>query len=75
MPYDLYGNSYKSAREAEAAEMAQVNEIDNRINRQRMEQLERQQNERAQYQDQEIWQYIKSLEERIEILEAKGIKP
>lgn len=72
MPYDLYGNSYRTAREAEAAEMSQVNEIDNRINRERMEKIERQQNERSQYHDQEIWQYIQMLEERIKILESKN---
>jgi hypothetical protein len=67
MPYDLYGNSYKSAREAEAAEMAQVNEIDNRINDQRIRQLEQQQ----QYPNAEIWQYIQMLEDKIKTLEEK----
>ncbi len=70
MPYDLYGNYYKSAREAEAAEMAQVNEIDNRINSQRLRQLEQRPDSNA-----DIWQYINMLEDRITELEKYITKP
>ncbi len=40
MPYDLYGNSYKTSQEALNAEMAQCAEIDNRIMRDKHEQQE-----------------------------------
>lgn len=68
MPYDLYGNYYKSERDALNAELAQMSEIDNRINNERLRKLERQE----QYPNQELWQYIHYLEERLRILEEKS---
>lgn len=40
MPYDLYGNYYKSEREAMNAELAQMSEIDNAHNQKRIHALE-----------------------------------
>jgi hypothetical protein len=67
MPYDLYGNHYKSERDAINAELAQMSEIDNRINNERLRKLETQQRSP----NQEIWEYIQVLEQRIEALERQ----
>lgn len=70
MPYDLYGTHYKSSREAEAAELSQMSEIDNRINSKRIRDLERQ-HQQEHYPNQELWQHIYMLEERIAALEKQ----
>lgn len=63
--YDLYGNSYSTAREALNAETAQCNEIDNYILRQQMEASQ----DNRQRENHELWQRISMLEDRITSLE------
>jgi hypothetical protein len=70
MPYDLYGNYYKSERDAMNAELAQMSDIDNRITNERLRKLEKQE----QYPNQELWQYIYMLQERIKALEENQTK-
>lgn len=45
MPYDLYGNYYRSARDAENAEMAQCAQIDADINRREVQKLQQRRDE------------------------------
>lgn len=70
MPYDLYGQYYASSRDAENAEMAQCAEIDARAAYKKVADLERQL-QQQQNPLEEIWQYCRSMEERIKLLEAK----
>ncbi len=67
MPYDLYGNHYASRRDAENAEMAQMAAIDADIAYREMERMK----DRQQSEENNIWQYIHMLEERIERLESQ----
>lgn len=69
MPYDLYGTYYASARDAENAEMAQCAAIDADIAMREVNKV-RQQIEYSQQND--IWQYVQHLEERIAALELKN---
>jgi hypothetical protein len=73
MPYDLYGNSYKTAREAEIAEMAQCAEIDARINSQRIQELERRQQPHPSWHADYhfLCQHIEDLNKRVSELEEK----
>ena len=74
--YDLYGNYYPNENDAINAEMAQCNELDNRINSKRIKDLEQSSSQRQQYPSNEedihnLWEYIKQLEQRIDLLENK----
>lgn len=71
MPYDLYGNYYKSERDAMNAELAQMSEIDNRINNERLHKLETYQ-QHPDAVDRQMWEYIYMLEQRIEALEKSN---
>jgi hypothetical protein len=76
MPYDLYGQYYPSRRDAENAEMAQCAAIDADLATRRIESLERKLHEQSQptepeYEINELWKYIRALEERITNLESK----
>ncbi len=70
MPYDLYGTYYASARDAENAEMAQCAQIDADIAMREVQQMRSQlQNRNDGEEIHNLWQCIKSLEERVEKLE------
>jgi len=79
MPYDLYGQYYASSRDAENAEMAQCAAIDADIANRKVAKLEKilyeqQQPTQQDYEFQELNEYVKSLEKRIELLEGKFSK-
>lgn len=67
MPYDLYGTYYASARDAENAELAQMAAIDADITAREL----RQEKDRSEREEYNLWQYVHMLEERIANLEAK----
>jgi len=74
--YDLYGTYYPNINDALNAEMSQCNEIDNRINSQKMAKLESKLQEQQRPSSEEeihyLWEKIKELQERIEILEGRS---
>jgi hypothetical protein len=65
MPYDLYGTYYARRIDAENAEMAQCVAIDLDLTKQEV----KEQYERQQCEEYNLWQYIHMLEERISRLE------
>jgi hypothetical protein len=65
--YDLYGRAYRTRVEAENAEMAQCAAIDADLAYRKMDELQ----ERQQSEENNIWQYIHMLEQRIGLLEDR----